>query len=343
MKHNKHFKELLILYFYNELPEFERVSFEQHLDDCPVCQAELKHLRNIEKQIARAPEPVPSARLLEKMNKQVMLKISSSSRKPIWAKIKAYFEKMFETITLSLARPRYQLIAASLVLIIGIFIGRMWFSADLRQHPETLANFVNYNYKFTDPEKENIQKAFTNYLLKSGGIEVADLLLTEYRPNQSGLVEVNVRVEKDMAIKGGLDDPTIQNMLMYAARHNQNAEKRLMAIRLLDQIEPNPIVDATFVAVMLHDKNESVRLLAAQLLTKRQMTAQALEAYKLVALRDSSASIRKLALENLVRQGSQDVVPVIAIIAARDESEEIRQIALVALDKFYDKSNQEQR
>ncbi|HOV23436.1 MAG TPA: hypothetical protein PL107_04110 [Candidatus Marinimicrobia bacterium] len=343
MKHDKHFKELSILYFYNELSESERTDFKHHLDECQVCQAEIERLQIIAKKIDYATEPVPSARRLEALNKQVISKISSESRRPKLVNVKKYFEGMFETITIGLSRPRYQLIAASLILVIGIFIGRVGFRADLPKQPEILANFVNYNYKFTDPEKENIQKAFTNYLLKSGGIETADLLQSGYKTDQNGLVEIYVRVKEDFAIKGGIDDPTIQNMLMYAARHNQDAEKRLLALRLLNQIEPNPIVDATFVAAMLHDNNESVRLFAAQLLEKRQMTKQIQEAFQLVALRDSSASLRKIALENLVNKAEQEVVPVLALVAARDESEEIRQMALLALDKFYDKNDREKR
>ena len=167
MKHDKHFKELSILYFYNELSESERTDFKHHLDECQVCQAEIERLQIIAKKIDYATEPVPSARRLEALNKQVISKISSESRRPKLVNVKTYFEEMFETITIGLSRPRYQLIAASLILVIGIFIGRVGFRANLPKQPEILANFVNYNYKFTDPEKENIQKAFTNYLCLS--------------------------------------------------------------------------------------------------------------------------------------------------------------------------------
>ncbi|HRS90630.1 MAG TPA: zf-HC2 domain-containing protein, partial [Candidatus Marinimicrobia bacterium] len=81
MKHDKHFKELSILYFYNELSESERTDFKHHLDECQICQAEIERLRIIAKKIDHATEPVPNARRLEALNKQVMSKISSGSRR----------------------------------------------------------------------------------------------------------------------------------------------------------------------------------------------------------------------------------------------------------------------
>jgi hypothetical protein len=70
------------------------------------------------------------------------------------------------------------------------------------------------------------------------------------------------------------------------------------------------------------------------------MTEQRLEAYKSVALRDSSTVLRSMALENLVRQGGQEVVPVLALVASRDEAPEIREVARVALDKLFIENKQ---
>lgn len=340
MKHDKHFNELLLLYFYNELSESERAGFQAHLDECYICQAEIERLQAFEKQIDRAPIPAPTPQLLAEMNRRVMLEITGSKRQPMWTTIKEYFEELFESVTLTMARPRYQLIAAGLTFVIGMFVGKLWLSTGLRHNPEVLANLVNYNYQLTPTEKEDVQKAFAGYLLKSGGIEAADLLQADQGTNSGGLVEVNVKVEKNLAIKGGLDDPTIQNMLMYSARQEPDPERRLRAVRLLGQVTPRPEVDETLAAVMLRDTAEAIRLLAAQLLDDRAMTEQRIEVYKSVVLNDSSAAIRRLALEKLVGRGNPDVVPVIALVAARDEADEIRQMARDALDALYTKNDQ---
>jgi len=343
MKHDKHFDDLIMLYFYDELTEVERTGFKNHLDECPICQKELERLRIVKKRMACVPESIPISKLLAELNRRVMLEIAGGNRWPVWEKAKENIYELVETITVSLAKPRYQLITVGLTFLIGIFVGKLWLSSGLRHDPETLANLVNYNYRFTGSEKEDIQKAFAGYLLKSGGIEAADLLHGDYGADSDGLIEVNVKVDKNMAIKGGLDDPTIQNMLMYAARHDQQAERRLRAVRLLGRILPNPDVDVTLVAVMLNDPDSSIRLLAAELLNSQATTEQCLEAYKSVALRDSSRILRKLALENLVKQGGQDIIPVLALVASRDGVPEIRDLARTALDHIYVENNQVQK
>ena len=340
MKHNKHFDELLMLYFYDELTKTERAGFKNHLDGCPICQQELSRLQAVEKRIACVPEPAPKSQLLSELNRRIMLEVAGDIRRPAWGRFKDIIDELTETISLSLAKPRYQLITVGMTFLIGILVGKLWLSSGLRHDPEMLANLVNYNYRFTDPEKEDIQKAFAGYLLKSGGVEAADLLHSDYRTDDNGIIEVNVKVDKNMAIRGGLDDPIIRNMLMYAARHDQSAERRLRAVRLLGQILPNPDVEATLIAVMLHDSDVSARLLAAELLDELAMTEQRLEAYKSVALRDSSTVLRSMALENLVRQGGQEIVPVLALVASRDEAPEIREVARVALDKLYIENKQ---
>jgi len=343
MKHDKHFEDLLMLYFYDELSDSERAGFKDHIDECPVCQAEIERLQAIEKQIDRVPLPAPTPQLLTEMNRRIMLELTGRERQPTMAKIKDLIEDIFDSVAITMARPRYQLIAVGLTFVIGIFVGKLWLSTGLRHNPEMLANLVNYNYQLTPTEKEDVQKAFAGYLLKSGGIEAADLLQADQGTNSSGLVEVNVKVEKNLAIKGGLDDPTIQNMLMYAARQEPDKERRLRAVRLLGQVTPRPEVDETLAAVMLRDAAEPIRLLAAQLLDERAMTGQRMEAYKSVVLNDSSATIRKLALEKLVGQDDPGIVPVIALVAARDEADEIRQMARDALDDLYKNNNQAQK
>jgi len=340
MKHDKHFDELLMLYFYNELSDSERSGFQAHLNECFTCQTELERLKAVKNQIDRSSTAVPSSQLLAEINRRIMQEIANSNRLPVWTKIKDYWGELFESIILTMARPRYQLIAAGLAFVVGVFVGKLWLSTGLRHNPEMLANLVNYNYQLTDPEKDDMQKAFAGYLLKSGGIEAADLLQADPSANNNGLVEVNVKVDKNLSIKGGLDDQTIQHMLMYAARQDRDPERRLRAVRLLGQVASRPDIDETLVAVMLNDSAEPIRLLAAQLLEKRAMTEQRLEAYKSVVLHDSSAAIRQMALENLVRQGNPDAIPVIALVAARDGAEEIRKMAGEALDDLFTKNNQ---
>jgi hypothetical protein len=286
------------------------------------------------------PIPQPSPALMERINASVLEKIRQKSRAPLNNRLRNTLDDLQDAITGIFVQPRYQLISLGITLIIGMFIGKLWLSSGLRHDPSMLANFVNYQAALSDSEKENLQKALANYLLQSGGIEMAELVQDDVDTDGDGIVEVNIKVEKDFALKGGLDDPTIVNMLQYSALNEKDKARRLHALKLLAKTSPNHENESTFIAVLLNDKEPEVRMLALENLQMYDINERILDTYKTLALRDSSSLIRTTVLENLYTSADATVIPILALVASNDEDSQIRAAAQTYLDNIMENSNQ---
>ncbi|MBN2600754.1 MAG: hypothetical protein JXR87_02030 [Candidatus Marinimicrobia bacterium] len=334
MNTHKAFKEKLLLYFYGELNAVESKLFEQHLAKCTECNGEINRLNEMKRSLQFMSRPVPRSVLIERANAKVMNTIRQTKQRKLRWTITGLLDDILNTFTSIFARPQYQLVSIGVTFIIGIFVGKLWLSSGLRHDPGMLANFVNYQVALTDTEKDQFQKALANYLLQSGGIEIAELVQGSADDDGDGLVEVNIKVDKDIAVKGGLDDPTILNMLQYSAIHEKDKTRRMRAIKLLSKTPQNPNNEATMISVILNDAELEIRNLALSTLTTYHSNDQIMDAYKTIALRDSSTDIRSIAIDQLYKNADKSIVPILALIASNDSDETLRNVAQRYLDRI---------
>lgn len=325
--------------FYGEITAPEKALYELHLQKCPICRAQKQKLEALRQKLAPLSAPKPTPALLNRLNDAILDQIDhlEAIKKRVPFKERLY--QLANSVFGALAKPRYQLAALMATFLIGIVVGKLWLSSGLRRHPDMLANIINYNYQLTSDERENLQKVMAGYLLRSNGIEINDLLQTGSEGESGGIVAVNLKLSKDMALTGGLDDPTIQSLLMYAARQDADSARRQRAVRLLIQAELNPGIVQTLTAVMLHESWAETRLLAAKALQSQPIEGEILEAYKAVALRDAEAGMRELALRRLIEHGTADVIPILALMTSRETDQQIQQLTQKALDQLYVKYN----
>ncbi len=340
MKQHKPYEDMLILFFYDELKPGDRKIFERHLETCTECKNNLKSLAILKASLEQVPKAVPSTTLIERANMRIMNQIRQSQRFKFSSKISIWIDDIQESLASVFARPRYQLIAIGITFILGVFIGKLWLSSGLRNDPGMLANFVNYQASLTKTEKENLQKNMANYLLHSGEVEIADLIQGTPTDDGSGIVEVNIKIERDFAVRGGLDDPTILNMLRYSALHDNDKARRLRAIKLLSKTPQNHKNESVMIVVVLNDLEKELREQALETLTSYTINDQILDIYKTIALRDGSNSIRSIAMEQLYNNADDTVIPVLALIASNDENETIRDTAQKYLDEIVKGINQ---
>jgi len=334
MSAHKIFKDMLLLYFYDELNERDRKIFEDHLAQCNECAAEINRLNAMKSSLANTTHAVPTAALVERANEKVISAIRQTKKRKLKWTLTGFMDELQETMAGFFMRPQYQLLAIGATFVIGIFVGKLWLSSGLRHDPDMLANFVNYQVALTDTEKDQFQKALANYLLQSGGIEVADLVQSPSDDNGDGMVEVNIRVDKDIAVKGGLDDPTILNMLQYSALHDNDRTRRMRAVKLLSKTPQNPNNESTMIAVLMKDSDREIRRLAMSVLNDYSINPQIMDAYKTIALRDSSKEIRAGAIEQLYKNADETVIPILALVASNDTATELRDTAKKYLDKI---------
>lgn len=337
MKHPKKFKEQVLLYFYDELSEEAARSFREHLKECLICQKEFEKMSALREKMVSLPKVVPTEALVQRANQKVISAIHQSRRHPYIEKLRQLGADIQEALASIMVQPKYQLVSLGVTLIIGIFIGKLWLSSGLRHDPDLLANFVNYQATLTETEKNNLQRALANYLLQSGGIEVENLLQTDRDNGEDGIVEVNLRINRDLSLRGGLDDPTIQNMLRYSAIHEKDPARRRHALRLLAKTPRNIETETTLISILLHDAEEELRLQALETLREYPLSDRMLDTYKTVALGETQDNIRIIALRALYNSGKQSVIPIIALVAANDASVAIRNEAQDLLEQMKNK------
>lgn len=330
MKTDKKFESRLLLYFHNELNPRAAAQFEKHLAECPECSAALQRLNDMKAALEHTTRAVPAPVLIERANARVMSTIRQTKKRKFKWSLTVILDEIQDAFTGFFARPQYQLIAIGATFVMGVFVGKLWLSSGLRHDPGMLANFVNYQVALTDTEKEQLQKAMANYLIQSGGVEIADLI--QNSADDDELVEVNLKVDRDIAIKGGLDDPTILNMLQYSAVHDKDRSRRLRAIKLLTKAPQNSRNESTMISVLLNDTDPEVRDLAMDALESYSPTPQIMDTYKTIALRDSSRDIRFRAVKELCQSTDETVVPILALIASNDPDSSLRKTAQKYLD-----------
>ncbi|PIS28846.1 MAG: hypothetical protein COT43_05475 [Candidatus Marinimicrobia bacterium CG08_land_8_20_14_0_20_45_22] len=339
MRHNKKYDEAAILYFYNELTGAELVDFQQHLKSCPICQMKIEKLETLGAARIESVGIKPTEILLSRLNRQIMEKITAEPNIGIVRRLRNGWSDLTDSVRAVFMRPQYQFVTIGMTFVVGMLVGKIWLSSGLKNDPAMLANFVNSQKTMTEAEKANFQKAMANYMLSNGNVEIADLTQEKNDLDGDGVVEVALKIERDFALKGGLDDPTIQNMLRYSAIHDQLPERRMRAVKLLSQAVPSEDIDNTLIAVLLRDKSGDVRCRAMEALAKKTDSEQVVEVFKSAALRDSSSTIRKMAINQLVTIGKDEIIPVLALVCSQEKDESVRVVAKEGLDSLNRKNS----
>jgi len=334
MAGHSRFKEMLLLYHYGELTNAERRRLESHLTTCDECRAELEQLTTMQRQFSLASQKAAQPELIERLNRRVMRQIQSRPRPAWFGRVRQLAEDILDELGHSLIRPRYQLISAGVIFLVGVLVGKIWLSTGLIHDPDMLLNFIGQQAALSRTDQAMFQRAVANYMLQSGNVEIAELVQSGGAENAGGLVQVNLKVEKSFALSGGLDDPMILNTLRYSALHDQDSPRRTRAVRLLTEAVPTPENENTLAAVARHDPLSLNRQEALEFLAKRPISESLLQTFMSIALRDSSRSLRESAIEYLGESGSAEVVPVLALVSAHDPDAELRLLAQKQLARF---------
>ncbi len=342
MKHDKKLDEMLMLYFFNELSEPKKKAFEIHLKECAHCQTELSKLKIMNSKLADTPDKVPTPELIEKVNMKIMAAIAPEPSNSLINKITDSFQEFYNSMLMAFTRPQYQFASMGATLIIGILIGKIWLSSGLQNDPEMLISLINRQSDLTAEQQSKFRNAFANYMIQSGDVELSELVQENPTDSQNdNMVMVNFKVKKDFALKGGLDNQAIQNMLRFSARHEKEPARRMRAVKLLSNSPQNKDIEETLIAVLLHDENESIRKEAMEAICQYNDSEESKDALKTVVLNDTSATLRIQAINFLKEIGSEDVIPIIALTSIRDNDEEVKNIAKNVLEELENSKSKE--
>ena len=223
----------ITLYLYNELADDARHELEQHTARCQKCAAEVAEQREFQGQMNALPVEEPSASFLAaaRMRLQELLETAQQHR--------AWYHRLVFDPTAWLRQVRFSPALASLLFLIGFAggIGAMYGAMAKGQAPRTIAS---------SPTEASM----------IGGITSIE--------KEPGTDNVRVQYDKRLpeSVQGSVSDPKVQDLLLYAAKSNENSGVRLNSVDALTSKADDPRIRETLTYALRYDSNPGVRLMA---------------------------------------------------------------------------------
>jgi hypothetical protein len=222
-------RQNITLYLYGELADDARHELEQHVARCQACAAELAEQREFQTQMSTLPVEEPSASFLaaSRMRLQEALEQTSPHR--------AWYQRFAFDPAAWLRQVRFSPALAMLIFMVG-------FGGGLG------AMYQSMRGKTAAPPQESVQEAAI------GGITSIE------KDPATNTVKVQVDRVTPGSVQGSVSDPKVQDLLLYAAKSNDNAGVRLNSIDALSSKTDDPKVRETLTYALRYDSNPGVRL-----------------------------------------------------------------------------------
>jgi hypothetical protein len=151
-------KEKIILHFYGELNEKEKVELENHIKECPECARDFAYTKDVFKALDDAKQETPDADW-----EKCWREIDSS------VQIKSHKQKSF------FLAPRWAYASAALIIVfvLGALLGRFWFfpSQESPLDPGISPGSMNLVLKEYFDELKPILIEYANYAASNEGEE----------------------------------------------------------------------------------------------------------------------------------------------------------------------------
>ena len=269
MEHNK-YKELLILYSYNELKKEERNEFELHLLECDSCKSELEELVKFHKLVkTNLAEELDEDTLFE-ARQELLAEIRVLNRK------KFRFQKVWYFLTAPTSGSlKFAYSFASVVVF-------------------TTAAYVLF---FNNPGN----KMQTSGDLVNGGSKLTNLQFIN-KDFEKGEVEITYDKVVPVKVKGNVNDFEIQKVLAKSLLDNENPGVRLRTVSAIfseKRESTTGVLKDALLKAMMHDNNPGVRKEAMNALCSIPFDGQIRDAMIYVLQNDKNSGLRIQAINCL--------------------------------------------
>ena len=280
MNHNK-YKNLIDEYFFGEIESRGKIELEEHLKNCDLCRAEFNSAKVLKDALQKNELPEPDENLLKQARNELRENLNAErTSQNFFSKLnKGFFSSLFFT-------PQLAAAGAS-VLLVGILIGYLLFNS---------AGTMHYSLENPEPQSTNQQAVL------SGETKISNIRFID-KNAADGTVDFTFDAIKPMHIKGKIDDPQVQNVLLYSMLNEDNPGTRLNTISLINssqQSQPDKEIKEALLTVVKFDNNQGVRLEAMKLLKKFNYDDEIKKAMLYVLQTDSSSGMRIEAMNRLV-------------------------------------------
>jgi HEAT repeats/Putative zinc-finger len=225
----------ITLYLYNELADDARHELEQHVARCQNCAAEVADQREFQGQMNALPVEEPSASFLAAARMRLQESLETAEQHRAW-----YHRFAFDP-SAWLRQVRFSPALASVLFLVGFAggIGAMYSTMSKLQTPRVISA--------TPPQEASIS-----------GITSIE--------KEPGTDNVKVQYDKRLpeSVQGSVSDPKVQDLLLYAAKSNENSGVRLNSVDALTSKADDPRVRETLTYALRYDSNPGVRLMALE-------------------------------------------------------------------------------
>jgi HEAT repeats/Putative zinc-finger len=217
----------IALYLYDELADDARHEVEQHIRRCPGCAAELAAQQEFQEQMSALPVEEPSASFLAAARMRLQEALETTQQNRAW-----YHRLAFDPMAW-MRQVRFSPALAMVIFLVG-FGGGIGAMYSTKGPTATIAS----------PEAS-----------------ISGITSIEKQP---GSDNVKVQYDKRMpaSVQGSVSDPKVQDLLLYAAKSNENSGVRLNSVDVLTSKADDPRVRETLTYALRYDSNPGVRLMA---------------------------------------------------------------------------------
>lgn len=292
----KQVDEKLSLYLYEEVSADERAEVEAHLASCPACAqaaAELERLRTL---LDERPLRQPAPDLLVHCRSD--LEEALDREEAGWRLlVRGWFGQ-------APGQPALRFASALAILVLGFSMG--WAMQQRTGTPVPVANPGN------------------NWV----GADLGDLRIngiTQVSPDpETGEVSVTMNAERQVTLEGSLDDPHIQQILLYAVKSYDNPGIRHETLEALSGRTSNPSVREALLHAARYDPNPGVRLEALEALRSSSDRPEVrVELFEILKA-DDNAGVRVAAIDMLLEHADEEDMPALQELAREHQNPYVR-------------------
>jgi Putative zinc-finger len=280
MNHKK-YSNLIDEYFFGEINNREKIELEEHLKNCDLCRSEFNSAKILKDALLNDKLPEPDEKLLRQARNELRTNIRTERTRS------GFLEKINNLFSSSIFFTPRLAAGAVTILLIGVFAGYLLFNS---------AGTLHYSLENPQMQNKNPQT------LLSGDTRISNIHFIN-KNAADGTVDFTFDAVKPMHISGKINDPGIQNVLLYSMLNEDNPGTRLNTINLINSNEkqqPDDEIKNALLSVVKFDNNQGVRLEAMKLLKKFDYDGQLKKTMLYVLQNDSSSAMRIEAMNRLV-------------------------------------------
>lgn len=294
----REFEENATLFLYKELPPEQQAACEVHLAACAQCHAAWDELGRLHGVLGQRPRSEPSPELLAEC--RMALEEALDREQLGWHGV------VREWLSALHFRPVPGLAAALTLVVFGFGLG--W---TLRPRAGRLPSGSPPVTSASLPGAD-----FENMRI-SGISRVAP-------DPKTGNIRVTMDAERRVTLEGSLDDPRIQQVLVYAVRSYDNPGIRRDTLDALRARSNNPKIRHALLDTMRRDANAGIRLEALDAVRGLDWNSDLQQTFLEALQHDTNPGMRVAAIDVLASHADETVLPVLARIAASDSNQYVR-------------------